>query len=291
MFPRPVRRTTTPIYPSSSGSVRRSASDCSPRGAIRIRSRWPVPTPSPNSASAYADLEVDTKSGQIVGVAGRVVFARNSGKLCFATLQEGDGTQLQAMISLDGVGKESLDAWKADVDLGDIVFVHGEVISSRRGELVCACRFLANHLKGPAATSRRAQGAQRGVAGAAALRRSDRASGGSHHCPPTDCGRSRGAFGIRATRLSRSGNADAADPRGRCRRAAIRDALQCPRRRSVPAHRTGVVPETVLGRWFREGLRDESELSKRRRGFHAFTGIRDARDLSGLRHLRRFAPS
>ena len=63
------------------------------------------------------------------------MFARNSGKLCFATLQEGDGTQLQAMISLDRVGQESLDAWKADVDLGDIVFVHGEVISSRRGEL------------------------------------------------------------------------------------------------------------------------------------------------------------
>ena len=64
-----------------------------------------------------------------------MVFARNSGKLCFATLQDGDGTQLQAMISLAGVGQESLDAWKADVDLGDIVFVHGEVISSRRGEL------------------------------------------------------------------------------------------------------------------------------------------------------------
>ena len=45
--------------------------------------------------TVYADLEVDTKSGQIVGIAGRVVFARNSGKLCFATLQEGDGTQLQ----------------------------------------------------------------------------------------------------------------------------------------------------------------------------------------------------
>jgi lysyl-tRNA synthetase, class II len=83
----------------------------------------------------YADLEVDTRSGQIVGVAGRVVFARNSGKLCFATLQEGDGTQLQAMVSLDGVGADSLDAWKSDVDLGDIVFLHGEVISSRRGEL------------------------------------------------------------------------------------------------------------------------------------------------------------
>jgi lysyl-tRNA synthetase, class II len=84
---------------------------------------------------AYPDLPADTETGDMVGVAGRVVFARNSGKLCFATLQDGDGTHLQVMISLNGVGQESLDAWKADVDLGDIVFVHGQVISSKRGEL------------------------------------------------------------------------------------------------------------------------------------------------------------
>jgi lysyl-tRNA synthetase class 2 len=83
----------------------------------------------------YPDLPTDTATGDQVGVAGRVIFSRISGKLCFATLQEGDGTQLQAMISLAGVGQEALDAWKSDVDLGDIVFVHGEVISSRRGEL------------------------------------------------------------------------------------------------------------------------------------------------------------
>lgn len=85
--------------------------------------------------AAYPDLPVDTATDELVGVAGRVIFARNSGKLCFATLQDGDGTTLQVMISLDKVGRESLDAWKADVDLGDIVYVHGNVISSRRGEL------------------------------------------------------------------------------------------------------------------------------------------------------------
>jgi len=83
----------------------------------------------------YPDLEPDTATGTVVGVAGRVMFSRNTGKLCFATLQEGDGTQLQVMLSLAGVGEEALAAWKSDVDLGDIVFVHGEVISSRRGEL------------------------------------------------------------------------------------------------------------------------------------------------------------
>ena len=85
--------------------------------------------------AAYPDLPADTKTGDLVGIAGRIVFARNSGKLCFATLQSGDGTQLQAMISLAEVGQEQLDGWKADVDLGDIVYVHGEVISSKRGEL------------------------------------------------------------------------------------------------------------------------------------------------------------
>ncbi len=83
----------------------------------------------------YPDLPADATTGEIVGVAGRVVFARNSGKLCFATLQQGDGTQLQAMVSLAGVGQDVLDRWKSEVDIGDIVFVHGEVISSRRGEL------------------------------------------------------------------------------------------------------------------------------------------------------------
>ncbi|WP_244866519.1 lysine--tRNA ligase [Rhodococcus sp. B50] len=83
----------------------------------------------------YPDLEPDTATGTIVGVAGRVMFSRNTGKLCFATLQEGDGTQLQVMLSLAGVGEDALAGWKSEVDLGDIVFVHGEVISSRRGEL------------------------------------------------------------------------------------------------------------------------------------------------------------
>jgi lysyl-tRNA synthetase, class II len=85
--------------------------------------------------AAHPDLATDSATDDIVGVAGRVIFARNSGKLCFATLQDGDGTTLQVMISLDKVGQESLDAWKTDVDLGDIVYVHGNVISSRRGEL------------------------------------------------------------------------------------------------------------------------------------------------------------
>jgi lysyl-tRNA synthetase, class II len=100
---------------------------------------YPVELPITHSLAEvrteHPDLEPDTATGTSVGVAGRVMFLRNTGKLCFATLRSGDGTELQAMLSLAGVGEDALAAWKADVDLGDHVFVHGEVITSRRGEL------------------------------------------------------------------------------------------------------------------------------------------------------------
>ncbi|CCH80407.1 Lysyl-tRNA synthetase [Nostocoides japonicum T1-X7] len=90
----------------------------------------------------WGHLATGEETADVVGVAGRVVFIRNTGKLCFVTLQEGDGTRLQAMISLAEVGEESLAEWKATVDLGDHVFVEGRVISSRRGELsVMATRW------------------------------------------------------------------------------------------------------------------------------------------------------
>src|SRR3954452_21118736 len=100
----------------------------------------PYPVTVPRTASladvraAHPDLEPDTMTGEHVGVTGRVIFSRNTGKLCFATLREGD-TELQVMLSRDRVGDEALAAWKADVDLGDHVFVEGEVGTSRRGEL------------------------------------------------------------------------------------------------------------------------------------------------------------
>ncbi|WP_374946488.1 OB-fold nucleic acid binding domain-containing protein, partial [Agreia sp.] len=95
----------------------------------------PITTTIPALRETYGALVADDTTGDIVGVAGRVVFARNTGKLCFASLQAGDGSRIQAMVSLAQVGEESLAEWKELVDLGDHVFVSGEVISSRRGEL------------------------------------------------------------------------------------------------------------------------------------------------------------
>ena len=83
----------------------------------------------------YTDLDIDVATGDLESLTGRIIFKRDTGKLCFATLREGDGTELQAMLSLDKVGQDALDSWKSDIDLGDIVSVTGEIITSKRGEL------------------------------------------------------------------------------------------------------------------------------------------------------------
>ena len=84
------------------------------------------------------DLAPDTRTGEQVAITGRVIFQRNTGKLCFAKLREGDGAEIQVMLSLAEVGEESLAEFKALVDIGDLLAVRGEVITSRRGELSVA---------------------------------------------------------------------------------------------------------------------------------------------------------
>ncbi|MGO2660830.1 lysine--tRNA ligase [Mycetocola reblochoni] len=95
----------------------------------------PVTRTIPSVREEFTGLEPGEESGVVVGLAGRVVFQRNTGKLCFASLQSGDGSRIQAMVSLAAVGEESLQRWKELVDLGDHVFVSGEIVASRRGEL------------------------------------------------------------------------------------------------------------------------------------------------------------
>jgi lysyl-tRNA synthetase class 2 len=103
------------------------------------RPPYPVVVPRTHTLAEvrerWGHLETGEETQDVVGVAGRVMFVRNTGKLCFATLQEGIGTRLQVMLSLAEVGEEALESWKHDVDLGDHVVVTGRVISSRRGEL------------------------------------------------------------------------------------------------------------------------------------------------------------
>jgi len=102
---------------------------------------YPISVPRTHTVLEIRDtydpqnLEPDTRTGDVVSIAGRVIFLRNTGKLCFVRLREGDGSEIQVMFSLADLGDESLADFKALVDLGDLLGVTGEVITSRRGEL------------------------------------------------------------------------------------------------------------------------------------------------------------
>ena len=119
------------------------------RDSILARGDNPYPVHVPRTSTLkeirekFKDLPTDSPSGKIESVTGRIIFKRDTGKLCFATLREGDGTELQAMFSLDKVGEANLELWKSDIDIGDIVSVTGEIITSKRGELsVLASSFV-----------------------------------------------------------------------------------------------------------------------------------------------------
>ncbi|MFC0042378.1 bifunctional lysylphosphatidylglycerol synthetase/lysine--tRNA ligase LysX [Actinomadura rayongensis] len=89
--------------------------------AAGIRARFPA-------------LPPDTRTGETVSVAGRVVLAREHGQLIFVTLRD-ETDDLQVMLTADATGADALAAWKELIDLGDQVGVTGEVVTSRKGEL------------------------------------------------------------------------------------------------------------------------------------------------------------
>ncbi|GAA4252346.1 bifunctional lysylphosphatidylglycerol synthetase/lysine--tRNA ligase LysX [Dactylosporangium darangshiense] len=75
-------------------------------------------------------LAPDSRTGERVSVAGRVVRLRDHGALCFATLRDWTG-DVQIVVTT----QEGRPGFAATVDLGDHVGICGEVGTTRRGEL------------------------------------------------------------------------------------------------------------------------------------------------------------
>ena len=96
----------------------------------------PITTTISDVRGKHEGLEPGTElTDETVGLAGRVMLLRTSGKLFFVTLQDGPGNRIQVMLSQKVVGDDEMARFKADVDLGDHLFVQGHVGTSRRGEL------------------------------------------------------------------------------------------------------------------------------------------------------------
>lgn len=84
--------------------------------------------------AAHPDLAPDVRTGERVSVTGRVRALRDFGGVAFAVLEE-NGLRLQVMATRESLNATAYGHWRHWVDLGDIVAVQGEVVTSRRGEL------------------------------------------------------------------------------------------------------------------------------------------------------------
>ena len=233
--------------------------------------------------AAYPDLEVDVATGDQVALVGRVMFQRNTGKLCFGTLQAGSGARIQAMLSLDKVGEEQLELYKELVDLGDHLFVAGEVITSKRGEL----SILVSEWKMAAKTIRPLPNLHNELGEEFRVRH--------RYIDLIVRDRAREVVKIRSQvmasmrknihrlGLPRSRNPDAANHSRWRIGSPVQDPLERIRHRTVLAHRPRAVLEACGGRRHRPRLRDQPQLQKRRCRPHPQPRVRHARGIRSFR--------
>jgi lysyl-tRNA synthetase class 2 len=107
-------------------------------GELRSRGIDPYPVGFRQTAEAaelharFGDLEAEASTGEKVAVAGRLMGKRDLGKLSFGVLQDRSG-RIQLFADQGTLG-DQLAAF-VDLDLGDLVGVTGEVITTKKGEL------------------------------------------------------------------------------------------------------------------------------------------------------------
>ena len=80
----------------------------------------------------FGDLEAEASTGETVSIAGRLMGKRDLGKLSFGVLQDRSG-RIQLFADVGTLG-DDLAAF-SDLDLGDLLGVTGEVITTKKGEL------------------------------------------------------------------------------------------------------------------------------------------------------------
>ena len=178
------------------------------------------------------------------------------------------------------------------VDLGDHVFVHGEVITSPARRAVGAGRPLGDGGQGaapaagraPAELSEETRVRQRYVDLIVRPQAREMVRTRAHVVRTL-----RDVLHDRGLRRGRDADAAAAARRGDG--AAVRHPRERARHRSVPADRAGAVPQALRGRRHRAGLRDQSQLPQRGHRLVALAGVRDARGLPGVRRPTTTWPS
>lgn len=87
------------------------------------------------------DVTSSPEVGKEVSIAGRLMSKRVMGKASFGHILDVTG-QVQIYVKSDNLGAELYDAFKKQIDIGDIVGVKGEVFVTHRGEISVAAKEL-----------------------------------------------------------------------------------------------------------------------------------------------------
>ena len=87
-----------------------------------------------NIRSAQIHTDFDNLEGKTVGIAGRVMTKRVMGKASFIDIADRDG-KIQVYVRKEDLGEDAYADFKANVDIGDIVGVTGEVFRTQKGEI------------------------------------------------------------------------------------------------------------------------------------------------------------
>lgn len=90
-------------------------------------------TRSGDLQTSYGELEDGAETEDMVTVAGRLIAKRNQGKMAFFVIRDDQG-DLQLFVRKNVLGDDEFEQAK-HLDIGDWIWVRGNVLRSRRGEL------------------------------------------------------------------------------------------------------------------------------------------------------------
>ena len=96
---------------------------------------WPAYEPvTITTKSAIEEYEKTKSEEKEYSLAGRLMLTRDHGKTFFGKIQDRSG-QLQLYIKKSIIGDESFDFFKKNIDIGDIVWAHGSLFTTKTGEV------------------------------------------------------------------------------------------------------------------------------------------------------------
>ncbi len=102
---------------------------------LRAQGVEPWPNALPITARCQSVVqEFAEREGKEYAVAGRIMTIRLHGKTAFSTIQDDSG-KLQIYVTKDNLGSEHFDFFSSLIDIGDIIWVHGNSFKTKTGEI------------------------------------------------------------------------------------------------------------------------------------------------------------